>query len=71
MKVVRYINKEPHVIGEVSTINEFYKKYMKPNRVIDMDNWIKTNTEERCHIITRHSSHTGDALFLLEYLKTI
>ena len=40
---------------------------MKLNRVIDMDNWIKTNTEERCHIITRHSSHTGDALFLLDW----
>jgi len=66
MLVVRYINKQPHTIDEVATVREFYNKYMKPNRVENIDEYIKFNEIQGWHLISRHSSNTG---YIVELLK--
>jgi hypothetical protein len=66
MLVVKYINKQPHTIDEVATVKEFYNKYMKPNRVTDIDEYIKSCEISGWHLISRHSSNTG---YILELIK--
>ncbi len=66
MIVVEYINKKPHVICEVSSVAEFYDKFMKKNRVSDLNEWIQENENDGIHVITKHSSNIGKFLTLIK-----
>lgn len=67
MIVVKYINKTTAIeIGKVDSVVEFYQKYMRPNRVNNIQEFAQQQDKlGYTHAITKHSSITNEYLELI------
>lgn len=72
MKVVLWSNKDNFkTVGYVSTVFEFYDKYMRKDRIhLTIEEWIEYHNNafgEDCeHLISRHSSVLNEITLLIQ-----